>query len=127
MTIKEWRKRLGQLDVVDLGEQKFLWLCPKCHKQMIINYEQVSYMIHNSDDMIVCEECSKLALFVVKRNAKYLSLIKNDDNTISKRWPMTISNASVFTKEEIDKMNLDSSFQILPISDIAKRLKGGNK
>lgn len=112
MTIKEYRKALGKLDIVELDGMKYLWKCPHCGKQMILDAEQVQTMIYKENTLVLCDECNELALFVVKRNNKFLWIDKSE-NTIIKRWS-NIGYATVFTEEQIEEYK--DKYEIVQIS-----------
>lgn len=116
MTIEEYKKALSKLDIIELEGLKYLWKCPHCGKEMILTTEQVRPMIYKENTLVLCNDCDKLALFIVKRNAKYLWLDKSED-TIVKRWS-TISYATTFTEFELDEYK--DKYEIVSISNFAK-------
>lgn len=116
MTIEEYKKALSKLDIIELEGLKYLWKCPHCGKEMILTTEQVRPMIYKENTLVLCNDCDKLALFVVKRNAKYLWLDKSE-NTIVKRWS-NIGYATTFTEFELDEYK--DKYEIVSISNFAK-------
>ena len=116
MTIEEYKKALSKLDIIELEGLKYLWKCPHCGKEMILTTEQVRPMIYKENTLILCNDCDKLALFIVKRNAKYLWLDKSE-NTIVKRWS-NIGYATTFTEFELDEYK--DKYEIVSISNFAK-------
>ena len=122
MTIKEYRKALSKLDIIELDGLEYLWKCPHCGKQMRLTAEQVRPMIYKENTLVLCNDCDKLALFVVKRNAKYLWLDKSE-NTIVKRWS-GIGYATAFAESELDEYK--DKYEIVPISNFAKEAAKAN-
>ena len=116
MTIKEYRKALSKLDIIELEGLEYLWKCPHCGKEMRLTAEQVRPMIYKENTLVLCNDCDKLALFIVKRNTKYLWLDKSE-NTIVKRWS-GIGYATTFTEFELDEYK--DKYEIVPISNFAK-------
>lgn len=116
MTIEEYKKTLSKLDIIELEGLKYLWKCPHCGKEMILTTEQVRPMIYKENTLVLCNDCDKLALFIVKRNAKYLWLDKSE-NTIIRRWS-SIGYATTFTEFELDEYK--DKYEIVSISNFAK-------
>lgn len=117
MTIKEWRKKFAKLDVIKLGDNVCLWNCPHCKKQFKITYEQVCHMIANSDEPVLCEECDKLALFVIKRGDKYLYFGKDENDMQVKRWTSIIADSKIFVdKTEAQEICANDTYQLIRIS-----------
>ena len=123
MTIKEYRNALSKLDIIELEGLEYIWKCPHCRKKMRLTAEQVRPMIYKENTLILCNDCDKLALFVVKRNTKYLWLDKSE-NAIVKRWS-GIGYATVFTEFELDEYK--DKYEIVPISNFAKEMEVFNK
>lgn len=117
MTIEEYKKALSKLDIIELEGLKYLWKCPHCGKEMILTTEQVRPMIYKENTLVLCNECDKLALFVVKRNGKFLWIDKSEND--KKRWS-NIGYATIFTKEQIKEYK--DKFEIVQISHPIQKL-----
>lgn len=115
MTIEEYKKALSKLDIIELEGLKYLWKCPHCGKEMILTTEQVRPMIYKENTLVLCNECNELALFVVKRNNKFLWIDKSENDR--KRWS-NIGYATTFTEFELDEYK--DKYEIVSISNFAK-------
>lgn len=56
MTSKEYKKAYDKLEVIELGDYKYLYQCPICKKYVTINQDELQSAIL-SNKMPICNDC----------------------------------------------------------------------